>query len=95
MTTRAIASKLQNLLPTEVSWQENSGLYYVVSLVSIAAALSSTLLYPLLQGTPAALFYVAVMVSSWAGGLAPGLFTTVLSTLALNYAGSMATRSAD
>ncbi|MBG1240967.1 PAS domain S-box protein [Nostoc sp. NZL] len=61
-------------------------LYYVISLLSVALALGGTLLLnPYLAPTPAALFYVAVMVSAWYGGLGPGLLATVLSTLAINY----------
>ncbi|MCC5641484.1 PAS domain S-box protein [Nostoc sp. CHAB 5824] len=61
-------------------------LHYAVALLSIALALGATLLLnPYLTPTPAALFYVAVMVSAWYGGLGPGLFATVLSTLAINY----------
>jgi hypothetical protein len=40
---------------------------------------------PLIKGTPAALFFIAVMVSSWVGGLGAGLLATVLSTLSLSY----------
>nr|WP_194054362.1 PAS domain S-box protein [Nodosilinea sp. LEGE 06152] len=38
-----------------------------------------------IKPTPLALFYVAVMVSAWYGGLKPGLVATVLSALAINY----------
>ena len=61
-------------------------LHYAVALLSVALALGATLLLnPYLTPTPAALFYVAVMVSAWYGGLGPGLLATVLSTLAINY----------
>ncbi|MHC5672164.1 DUF4118 domain-containing protein, partial [Nostoc sp.] len=60
--------------------------HYVIALLSVALALWATLrLNPYLSATPAALFFAAVMVSAWYGGLAPGLVATVLSTLAINY----------
>ncbi|MBN3898567.1 MAG: PAS domain S-box protein [Nostoc sp. NOS(2021)] len=61
-------------------------LHYSIALLSVALALGATLLLnPYLTATPAALFFAAVMVSAWYGGLAPGLVATVLSTLAINY----------
>ncbi|MBC6432847.1 PAS domain S-box protein [Nostoc sp. HG1] len=61
-------------------------LHYGIALLSVALALGVTLLLKAyLTLTPAALFYVAVMVSAWYGGLVPGLLATVLSTLAINY----------
>ncbi|MFN6484696.1 MULTISPECIES: PAS domain S-box protein [unclassified Nostoc] len=61
-------------------------LHYGVALLSVALALWTTLLLdPYLTPTPAALFFAAVMVSAWYGGLGPGLIATVLSTLAINY----------
>ncbi|MCC5655852.1 PAS domain S-box protein [Nostoc sp. XA010] len=61
-------------------------LHYGIALLSFALALGATLLLnAYLTATPAALFYVAVMVSAWYGGLGPGLLATVLSTLAINY----------
>ncbi len=61
-------------------------LHYAVALLSVALALGTTLLLnQYLTPTPAALFFAAVMVSAWYGGLGPGLLATVLSTLAINY----------
>lgn len=61
-------------------------LHYGIALVSFALALGATLLVKAyLTPTPAALFYVAVMVSAWYGGLGPGLLATILSSLAINY----------
>ncbi|AUB39791.1 Sensor protein KdpD, transmembrane domain [Nostoc flagelliforme CCNUN1] len=61
-------------------------LQYTVALLSVTLALGATLLLKtFLTPTPAALFFAAVMVSAWYGGLGPGLLTTVLSTLAVNY----------
>ncbi len=61
-------------------------LHYGVAFLSVVLALGVTLLLnQYLTPTPAALFFAAVMVSAWYGGLGPGLFATVLSTLAINY----------
>ncbi|MBD3886989.1 PAS domain S-box protein [Phormidium tenue FACHB-886] len=61
-------------------------LSYGVALLSVALALAvSLLLSSFIQPTPLALFYMAVMLSAWYGGLKPGLVATVLSTLAINY----------
>lgn len=60
--------------------------YYGLALLIVMTALGMTLLIaPLLQDTPAGLFYVAVMISSWLGGFGAGLFATLLSTIFLNY----------
>jgi PAS domain S-box-containing protein len=61
-------------------------LSYGVALLNVALALAvSLLLGSLTQPTPLALFYVAVMVSAWYGGLRPGLVATLLSTLVISY----------
>lgn len=61
-------------------------LHYGMALLCVALAVGGTLLlYQYLTPTPAALFFAAVMVSAWYGGLGPGLLATVLSTLAVNY----------
>ncbi|UBF30579.1 DUF4118 domain-containing protein (plasmid) [Kovacikia minuta CCNUW1] len=57
-----------------------------VALVSVAVALGiGLLLKPVIQPTPTTLFFVAVMISAWYGGLGPGMVATVLSTLAIDY----------
>ncbi|MEA5604584.1 PAS domain S-box protein [Nostoc sp. UHCC 0252] len=59
---------------------------YSIALLCVAFAVAGTLLFnPYLRPAPATLFYMAVMVSAWYGGLGPGLLTTALSTLAINY----------
>ncbi|MBD1997302.1 PAS domain S-box protein [Oculatella sp. FACHB-28] len=61
-------------------------LHHGVALLSVALALGTTLLLgSYLETTPTSLFFVAVMVSAWYGGLKPGIVATVLSTLAINY----------
>ncbi|WP_199333413.1 PAS domain S-box protein [Oculatella sp. FACHB-28] len=67
------------VLPTQL-------VQYGVALLSVAFALGTTLsLSSYLEPTPTALFFAAVMVSAWYGGLGPGIFATILSTLAINY----------
>ncbi|MDZ8108618.1 MAG: PAS domain S-box protein [Nostoc sp. DedQUE12a] len=59
-------------------------LHYFVAFLSVSLAVAATLLLnPYINATPAALLFAAVMVSAWYGGLGPGLFATVLSTLTL------------
>ncbi|MCC5666266.1 PAS domain S-box protein [Nostoc sp. CHAB 5784] len=82
MAHKVRASKPKNIF----AGSREQLLHYAVALLSVALALGATLLLnPYLISTPAALFYVAVMVSAWYGGLGPGLVATVLSTLAINY----------
>jgi PAS domain S-box-containing protein len=60
--------------------------HYGVALLSVALALGTTLLLgSYLETTLASLFFVAVMVSAWYGGLKPGIVATVLSSFAINY----------
>ncbi|MFN6563751.1 MAG: ATP-binding protein [Nostoc sp. ChiSLP01] len=59
-------------------------LNYGVAFLSVSLAVGATLLLnKYISATPAALLFAAVMVSAWYGGLGPGLFATILSTLAL------------
>src|SRR5713226_4376160 len=59
---------------------------YAVSVITVAAALGLNLLsWPSAQGTHSSLFFAAVMVSAWYGGLGPGILATVLSALSLDY----------
>ncbi|GAB4234591.1 MAG: hypothetical protein Kow00121_62340 [Elainellaceae cyanobacterium] len=61
-------------------------LQYSVALLSVAVALGvNLLLRPYLEPTPTPVFFAAVMISAWYGGLVPGLLATALSTLAINY----------
>ncbi|MCY7286209.1 MAG: DUF4118 domain-containing protein, partial [Cyanobacteria bacterium CAN_BIN43] len=64
----------------------NQLLPYSVTLLSVALALGITLMLgSLLASTPLQLFFLAVMVSAWLGGLRQGVLATVLSTLAVSY----------
>lgn len=61
-------------------------LKYGVALLSVALALGFNLLCsPYLDSTRTPLFFAAVMVSSWYGGLTSGLLATALSVLAIDY----------
>ncbi|MBK1989968.1 PAS domain S-box protein [Sphaerospermopsis aphanizomenoides BCCUSP55] len=69
-------------------WQVLSSqlLNYAVALLSVALALGINFLFrPYLDSTPTPLFFTAVMVSAWYGGLGAGLLATALSALAIHY----------
>src|SRR5687768_11556584 len=62
--------------------QRSLWLRYFVVVLSVAIALFVTLQLELLvQRTPFALFYAAVLISTWYGGRNPGLLATALSAL--------------
>jgi signal transduction histidine kinase len=63
----------------------SSGIRYSVAVASVVLALSINLLLNRLEQIPSVVFLVAVLVSSWYGGLEGGLAATVLSTLTLDY----------
>ena len=64
--------------PTAVRW--------VVAVLSVAAAAFVTLrLRATFQPTPNALFFCAIIFSSWFGGFGPGILAGVLSVLAIKY----------
>src|SRR5271170_4268872 len=58
---------------------------YIVAAVSVGIAVVITLeLGPVVKHT-ATLFFCSVMLSSWYGGLWPGVFAALLSVVALDY----------
>ena len=61
-------------------------LRYAVSIAAVAVALTVALLIPW-RADPShfTLFFAAVMVSAWYGGLGAGLLATILSALSLDY----------
>ncbi|MBD1803921.1 PAS domain S-box protein [Microcoleus sp. FACHB-SPT15] len=59
--------------------------YGVSVLVTGLAVLITLFLKPLLTPTLSAFFFIAIVVSTWYGGLKPGLLATLLCTLAINY----------
>jgi signal transduction histidine kinase len=59
-------------------------LRYSVAVAAVTLALMLTwLLWPLLDPTVFSLFFAAVMVSAWYGGLGPGLLATAVAVLAI------------
>lgn len=62
-----------------------AGPYGVAVGLVVLAALLWLGLGPLWDDVPALLFYPAVVLSAWYGGLGPGLVATVLSGLAISY----------
>jgi PAS domain S-box-containing protein len=59
---------------------------YLLAVIAVAAALIGSMeLMPILQGLSFSLFFAAVMVSAWYGGLGPGLLATALATAASAY----------
>lgn len=60
--------------------------YGVAALAVVVALLVKLLLDPLIEGeTPFLLFFGALMVSAWFGGLRPGFFATALATFVADY----------
>ncbi|MGF1934882.1 MAG: PAS domain S-box protein [Nostoc sp. ChiQUE02] len=60
--------------------------HYAVTLLAVGSALLLTLLLqPLLEPTIFLLFFAAVAVSAWYGGMKTGLLATALSILAVSY----------
>jgi len=57
---------------------------YGVAVAAVATALTFRI-WPRPEPSPFPLFYVAVMVSAWAGGLGPGLLATALSAVACDF----------
>lgn len=58
-------------------WQRHG----LAMLLTGLATLASLGLRPLIEQIPAALFFVAVLVSAWYGGLGPGVLASILSVL--------------
>lgn len=63
-------------------WQLGYGFAFMTVALSLGLTL---LLLPVLNRTPTALFFAAVMLSSWYRGFRAGIFATILSVLAVNY----------
>lgn len=86
MAPRAIAL-IQQFFMGSKNWRIPIHLLnYALALLLVAVASGASLLFnPLLKDTPSAVFFIAVMVSAWSGGLSSGLLTAVFSTIVLNY----------
>src|SRR5262245_63558890 len=57
---------------------------YGLAILSVAVALFTTLLLPRTV-VVTSLFFPAIMLSAWFGGIGPGLLAMLLSAVALNY----------
>lgn len=78
------ASALKPTVKPEHSWLAR----YSVAVISVLVALVLMLLlnpWVPMQGSPFLIFYAAVMISAWYGGLGPGGMAIALSTLAAKY----------
>ena len=63
--------------------RSSSVVRYGIAVASVLLALALTLhVQPLFDSTSFSLFFAAVMVSAWYGGLGPGLVATATSTAA-------------
>lgn len=59
---------------------------YVLAIASTGIALLLTLwLQPLMTLTSSGFFFIAIITSTWYGGILPGIVSVVLSVLAINY----------
>ena len=59
---------------------------YGLAVLSVAAALAGTqLLRVYFEAAPNALFFGAIVLSSWLGGMGPGLLASLLSVLVIDY----------
>jgi len=58
---------------------------YLVASISVAIAVIAGLMFGSALKDTAVLFFCSVMLSSWYGGLCPGVFAAVLSVVALDY----------
>jgi K+-sensing histidine kinase KdpD len=58
---------------------------YPVALALVCLATVIALRFGTQQFNPAAIFFCAVMLSSWYGGFLPGIFAALLASLALDY----------
>lgn len=66
--------------------RKNSIIQYGISVLVFGAALWLTwLLWPLIEPSASTLFFAAIMIAAFYGGLGPGLLVSVLSALAIDY----------
>lgn len=59
--------------------------YFIAVGATLLALVVTLLMWPILQGSPFMVFFLAVLVSAWYGGLGPGLFATALTMLLAAY----------
>ncbi len=72
-------------MDNQQSWRSRLLGYTFALVLTGLATLTSIIIYPTIQRTPAVLFFCAVVLSAWNGGLGPGVLASVLSMLALDY----------
>src|SRR5688572_13180138 len=58
---------------------------YALAVVSVAVALGITNSLERYTTLRTPIFYIAIIISAWFGGMGPGLLSVVLSTLAVDY----------
>lgn len=58
---------------------------YAVAVMAVGTAVAATLAVGVAMKHTPTLFFCAVMLSSWVGGIGPGIFAGLLSALALDY----------
>ncbi|MHC5932798.1 hybrid sensor histidine kinase/response regulator [Nostoc sp.] len=87
MPTHRLANLRNNPLASCIKGEATlKGIRSLLAPYSVALlAIGSLLLQPLLEPTIFLLFFAAVAVSSWYGGMGAGLLATALSTLAISY----------
>jgi signal transduction histidine kinase/ActR/RegA family two-component response regulator len=59
--------------------------YLIAVGATLLALLVTSLIWPILEGGPFIIFFSAVLVSAWYGGLGPGLLTIALTILLMAY----------
>jgi C4-dicarboxylate-specific signal transduction histidine kinase len=59
--------------------------YGVAIVAAVLALLLTLLLWPMIKPSVSPLFFAAVMLSAWYGGLGPGLLATALAVVAIDY----------
>jgi two-component system CheB/CheR fusion protein len=65
---------------------ESAAVRYGVATVAVGISLLASLwLVPFSYTTPFLLLYPAVLLAAWFGGLGPGLFATIIASVAVNY----------
>ena len=69
----------------DVERSRSAHAYGVAVLASVVALGATLLVWPRLETTPSPLFFAAVVVSSWYGGLRPAFVATALAALATSY----------
>jgi K+-sensing histidine kinase KdpD len=67
------------------TWRTVLSRYIFALMTTGLAFVVSVLIYPAIQHIPSVLFFCAVMLSAWYGGVGAGLLTSILSLFTLDY----------